>query len=80
MVLTFGPSQSEHTIPISIINDPALENTESFTVRLSQLTGVGRVSFIEPQATVNILDNDGEREKSLKNLGVKVILNVYFFL
>ena len=62
LVLTFGPSQSEHNIQISIMDDPALESTESFRLRLSTpLHGAERVSFVQSQATVTILDNDGEK-------------------
>ena len=62
-VLTFGPSLSEHRIQISVIDDPALEYTESFTLSLSPSpTGGenGRVSFTQSEAIVSILDNDGE--------------------
>ena len=62
LVLTFGPSQSEHMIQISMMDDLALESTESFRVRLSTPPhGVERVSFIKSQATVTILDNAGEK-------------------
>ena len=60
VLLTFGPSQLQQSVEISIIDDPALENTESFTVTLSPLPGETRVAFIQLLATVSILDNDGE--------------------
>ena len=63
VLLTFGPSQLQQSVEISIIDDPALENTESFTVTLSPLPGETRVAFIQPLATVSILDNDGENQK-----------------
>ena len=61
LVLTFGPSQSEHSVQITIIDDTALEHTELFTVALSRPAGEERVSFSDSQTTVSITDNDGER-------------------
>ena len=60
MTLTFGPSTSEREVRVGINDDPALEFTESFLATLSAPLGEKRVSFVENQATVSILDNDGE--------------------
>ena len=54
--LTFGPTTNEHKIALFIIDDPALEHTESFQAVMS---GEQSVTFLHHQATVWILDNDG---------------------
>lgn len=60
LVLTFGPSASYQMVRLNITDDQALELTESFTAVLSAPDGEARVSFIEDQAMVHILDNDGK--------------------
>ena len=59
MELTFGPTVAEHAIPVTVINDSALEYTESFHVVLSA-DNEQIVNFLDQQATVWILDDDGE--------------------
>ena len=57
----FGPSQAQHSVQITIIDDPALELTEFFTAALTVPAGEERVRFREAEATVTIVDNDGEK-------------------
>ena len=57
--LTFGPTTTEHKITLFIIDDPALEHTESFQAVMSAPAGEQRVRFLDNQATVWILDDDG---------------------
>lgn len=59
MELIFGPTVAEHAITVTVIDDSALEHTESFHVVLS--SDVDQiVNFLDQQATVWILDDDGE--------------------
>ena len=57
--LTFGPTTNEHKITLFIIDDPALEHTESFQAVMSVPDGEQSVTFLHHQATISILDNDG---------------------
>lgn len=54
--LTFLPGETSQSIPITIINDTAVESSESVIVTLSAPTGAGLGTL--PSHTVTILDND----------------------
>ena len=54
--LTFQPGQTSKTATIALINDTAEENTEDFTVNLSNPTGGANIS--QAVGTVTITDND----------------------
>ena len=54
--LTFGPGDAVKNITVSIIDDTDEENTESFTVRLSNAQGV---TIADATGQISINDNDG---------------------
>ena len=54
--LTFGPGDAVKNITVSIIDDTNDENTESFTVRLSNAQGA---TIADSTGQITITDNDG---------------------
>ena len=54
--LTFSPGEAVKNITVSIINDTNDENTESFTVRLSNAQGA---TIADATGQITITDNDG---------------------
>lgn len=57
-ILNFPSSSTEQTIVVPIVNNDAIENTETFTVTLSDPTN-GAVLGTQITHTVTIADNDG---------------------
>ena len=54
--LTFAPGQTAQTFNVPLVDDAHAEDTEGFTVQLSDYSGVANTSIL--QARVNITDND----------------------
>ena len=68
-LLTFEPYSSRMCITIDIVDDAAVENTESFTVSLSRTGGLdSRVQLRQLTSTIEITDDD---------TGMKFICSVY---
>ena len=60
VLLTFSPTSTRNTVPISITGDVINEGTEGFFARLSINTALsGQIELQPQQATVQISDNDG---------------------
>ena len=57
-MLARGESKQSHCITIEILDDEIIESTETFTVTLS--SNDPQVSFIIDEATIKIIDDDGE--------------------
>ena len=76
--LTFSPSQTEKTFPITINDDVVLEPTENFTVQLSlNQTGVSSVMIQSETAVVNIIDNDNLGKTSAYMYSYKLNFNLW---
>ena len=60
-ILTFDSSTTQHTVPVTIIDDNQTEPTETFTGQLTLMSPVSsRISVSPSQTTVSIEDNDSE--------------------
>ena len=60
-ILTFDSSTTQHTVPVTIVNDDRAEPTETFTGQLTLMSPVSsRISVSPSQTTVSIEDNDSE--------------------
>ena len=60
VLLTFSPTNTRLTVPISIIEDSTNEETEEFFARLLfEVAPTGRVELQPQQTTIQITDNDG---------------------
>ena len=59
VMVTFGPSDSEQFVSVSVVNDGIVESNEMFT---ATLTTTGSLVTIGPSntATATIIDNDGK--------------------
>jgi len=53
--LSFAPGETSKTVSVTVVDDTATENTETFGVRLFQASGA---PISESPATVSIIDND----------------------
>ena len=61
--LTFlSSSEVNVSLPIVILSDDVTENLESFTVRLSNASPSMSTVITTPEATVNIIDLEGNRQ------------------
>ena len=58
--LVFAPTETEHTIPIEILDNNAVERTERFFGQLAIPPGEQGVTLVEDTASVLIYDEDGE--------------------
>ena len=58
--LVFAPMETEHTIPIEILDNNAVERTERFFGQLAIPPGEQGVTLVEDTASVLIYDEDGE--------------------
>ena len=56
--LTFSPSLTLATLPITIVDDVLMEPMENFTAHLSLRTDVNNVTIRPETAVVNVIDND----------------------
>ena len=58
--LTFSPEERRQTLSITIIDDTVLEDTEQFSVSMTQSDQRAQVMETQNMTTVMIIDNDGE--------------------
>ena len=59
MTVTFQPGETSVIVPVPILDDSLIEPTEVFSASLS--TTDSTVTVGDDTATVDILDNDGEK-------------------
>ena len=60
LTLTFDETQERNEVPIAIRDDSYDENTEQFLSRLRLESLVDNVRIDPSEATITILDDDGE--------------------
>ena len=58
--LVFAPTETEHTIPIEILDNNAVERTERFFGQLAIPPGEQGVTLVGDTVSVLIYDEDGE--------------------
>ena len=73
-VVTFVPGQTEQTITVTVLNDAVDEESETFTVRLSNASGDAGVA--RSTATVTILDDEGEASLTATDAATEEDANV----
>ena len=66
--VTFAPGAASQDIEFSILTDDLIENTESFTITLSNVNGAILTS--PSSATVHIVDETGKSDKIISNCNV----------
>lgn len=66
--VTFVPGEAQVEVPVTLIDDEVLEQTEIFFARVMDLEP--RVNLFQASATVVIQDNDGKNN----NINSKIII------
>ena len=64
-VITFAAGVTKQNVSVQTIDDSSSEGAESFTATLSNASPSDVVAITQPQATVNIADNDGKHWSSV---------------
>ena len=59
-VFELNSTELTYTFNITIVNDDVVEVTEDFSISLTRVTQMGRISITPDMATVSITDNDGK--------------------
>jgi len=78
-ILQFNPGETNKTLLVPIINDAAVEPTETFTLALSSPTGSAQVGSIST-LTASVVDNDSSlafdlaSETLLESAGTKAVI------